>query len=73
MGTNLLNLFPFSQTSGLVVVPGYGYCGWSCGLYAACALYFAFPTPDLPLHPVTVAISGFPFGFLAETFREGVA
>jgi hypothetical protein len=48
MGTNLLDLSPFSQTSELVVVPGYGYCGWSFSIDAACALSSA-PTQNLPL------------------------
>jgi hypothetical protein len=39
---------------------------------AACALFLAFLTRNLPLQPVTVVISGSPFGLLAETFREGV-
>jgi hypothetical protein len=38
----------------------------------ACAAFPALLTPNLPLQPVTVVISGSPFGLLAETFREGV-
>jgi hypothetical protein len=49
-----------------------GYFGWPMSIDAACALFLAFLTRNLPLQPVTVVISGSPFGLLAETFREGV-
>jgi hypothetical protein len=52
--------------------PGYGYYGWPVSTDPACAAFPALLTPNLPLQPVTVVISGSPFGLLAETFREGV-
>ena len=72
MGTNLLNLFPSSLTSELVVVPGYGYYGWPFGIPAACALFLLFD-PYLSLQPVTAVTSGSPFGTLTDPFPEGAA
>jgi len=72
MGTNLLNLSPSSQTSELVVVPGYGYYGWPFCADAACALSLLFD-PYLPLQLFTAVTSGSPFEILADSFREEVA
>jgi hypothetical protein len=72
MGTNLLNLSPSSQTSELVVVPGYGYCGWPSA-WTLLALCLPLSDPYLPLQPFTTVTFGSPFETLADSFREEVA
>ena len=72
MGTNLLNLSPF-------YLDGRTHRGARLRLlrlafgspHAACALFAALLTPNLPLRRVTAVISGSPFGFLAETLPGG--
>jgi hypothetical protein len=73
MGTNLLNLFPS--------FPDKRTChGARLRLFRLAAphsrrLRFVscFLTLNHPLQLFTTVISGFPFGFLSDSFREGVA
>jgi len=73
MGTNLLNLFPS--------FPDKRTChGARLRLFRLAALHSrrfrfvsCFLTLNHPLQPFTTVISGFPLGFLADSFREGVA
>ncbi len=73
MGTNLLNLFPSSQTSELVVVPGYGYLAGHPALTRLALCFLLSVDPDLPLQPFTAVTFGSPFEILADFFPEGVA
>jgi hypothetical protein len=73
MGTNLLNLFPSSQTSELVVVPGYGYLAGHAAVTPLAHCFLLSVDPDLPLQLVTAVTFGSPFEILADSFPEGVA
>ena len=72
MGTNLLNLFPSFLDKRTCR-------GARLRLFRLASLHSrrfrlvsCFLTQNHPLQPVTAAISGSPFGFLADSFLEGV-